>query len=212
MQSVKSLIEENSKRYNHFLYYLTLIEKAENNVITHPDIAIESCKALIEGIAKSILKEMDQSYHSPTIDKKDLRPLVRDALLIFAKYDADIENDIINQCIKLVECIGSFRNERGDISHGKHAPKDKSSDSRLSRLVLNITEGLIFYVLTIFYAIDLSYKEKIRYEDNAEFNEIFNLENTVELINYSRAIYDQDYDYYVELLSDWQSENEERAL
>ena len=207
MDSIKKLISQHSDRYD-FEYHFILIEKAKTNVLSQPDISIESCKSLIEGVCKSILKNLDVAYNSKTIDKKDFSPIVKETLLCIAKHDESIEDDFISRCVSLIHLMGEIRNSRGDISHGRHSPKDISSDIRFSKLIFHITEGLIFYILTVFYSINLSYKQPIPYEQNQDFNELLNLNDSMNLINYSKALYEQDYDYYVELLNEWQSENE----
>jgi hypothetical protein len=50
MKSAAELIIENAGRYPEFRYYLAIIKKAERNVSSQPDICIETCKALFEGI------------------------------------------------------------------------------------------------------------------------------------------------------------------
>lgn len=208
MESVKKLISQHSDRYEEFDYYLGIIEKAEKNVASYPDISIESSKSLIEGISKSISKKLNPAYDA---NKTDLSQIVRDALQCLAKHDEYIENDFITRCVSLIHLLGEIRNKRGDISHGRHAPKDISSDIRLSKLAIHLTEGLVFYILTVFYSIDLSFKQLTPYEQNTEFNELLNMNDSLDLINYSKALYEQDYDYYVELLSEWKSKENENA-
>lgn len=44
--------------------YICLVMKIENNLDNHPDIAIESCKSLIEGLCKKSLSLFDEEYIS----------------------------------------------------------------------------------------------------------------------------------------------------
>lgn len=204
MDSVKTLIAKHSDRYEEFDYYLGIIEKAEKNVINYPDISIESCKSLIEGLSKSILKNLDASYDSKITDAKEFSPLLKEAIARLSEHDEALEADFTNRCGSFLHYIGHLRNTRGDISHGRHAPKDLSSDVRLSRLVLHITEGLVYYLLTVFYSIDLSYKEVVLYEDNQAFNDMLDTTYVLDgVVKYSKALYEQDNDSYNEQLIDW---------
>lgn len=51
--------------------YSLLIAKIENNVGLNPDIAIESCKSLIEGICKKSLELLDDEYNNQKSIRKD---------------------------------------------------------------------------------------------------------------------------------------------
>lgn len=51
--------------------YSLLVSKIENNVGLNPDVAIESCKSLIEGICKKSLELLDDEYNSQKSIRKD---------------------------------------------------------------------------------------------------------------------------------------------
>lgn len=121
-----------------------------------------------------------------------------------------------------------LRNARGDISHGKGAPKAKSSDENLSKLSLQMTESLIFYMLDSFFKIaerepepievasDLTQEDsdvRFAYDDNPPFNEYLDEVNPLKgKPLYSLALYQQYYeDYMIQLeeYRDLQREQEE---
>ncbi len=186
MNSVRTLIAANNKKHEHFAYYETVIEVIEQNVDTQPDICIESCKSLIEGISKSVLKGLDGSFDQREIDKLEFHPLFKRALNKLAEYKTEIEIDFINKSASLIHTLGEIRNKRGDISHGKLAPKELFSYAQFSKLVVQMTEGIVFYVLEQYFSIDLSFRKEIAYEENLSFNEYLDLLNPLDGLSYSR--------------------------
>ncbi|MBI9021023.1 MAG: hypothetical protein JEZ10_07200, partial [Verrucomicrobia bacterium] len=72
MKTVVELIMLNSERHKEFEQYCAVIEMAELHKLTNPDICIESCKALVEGISKTILVNVDPTKTHATIDKENL--------------------------------------------------------------------------------------------------------------------------------------------
>jgi len=180
--------------------------KIEENVNTNPDIAIESSKALIEGISKFILKQIDTNYDSITIDKTDFHPLVKQAMSQLSRFNEDVEIDFINKANKLIVSIGEVRNKRGDISHGKLSPKENFSDEHFSNLVVSMTDSLLFYILNCFSNIEI--QKELEYEDNPEFNEKLDIDNDFGFLSYSKALFDQDIEAYKQELLEHQDELE----
>lgn len=212
MQLVRTLIIENNEKYEHFGYYETIIDVIEQNAVSQPDICIESCKSLIEGVSKTILKDLDVSFNRAETDKLDFHPLFKKALHKLAEHKTEIEIDFVSKAASLIHTLGEIRNKRGDISHGKLAPKELSSYAQFSKLVMQMTEGIVFYVLEQFFSIDLSYKQEIKYEDNSDFNLWLDESNPIGSLSYSRALFDQDNVSYFEELLEYQTEQEEITI
>ena len=103
----------------------------------------------------------------------------------------------------MIDRLSELRNERGDISHGKAVPKKFVSNVETAKMVMRVTDSILTYILSAYFSIDLSYTEKIAYEDNPEFNDILDESYCLEGIVYSQALYDQDYDSYEEQLRDY---------
>jgi hypothetical protein len=55
MDSLQDLIVRNLDKFPEFEYYLPIIDKAKQNQEDHPDITIECCNSLIQGISKTII-------------------------------------------------------------------------------------------------------------------------------------------------------------
>jgi len=201
MKQTKDILKALESRYTNIDYYQTIIQKIEENVESHPDISIESCKALLEGLSKFIWKQIDLSYDALVADKMDFHPVVRQAMTKLADLNEDIELDFVNKVNKLIVSIGEVRNKRGDISHGKLSPKEYFSDSQFANLVMNITDNMLYYVLHSFSKVSLI--KELEYEDHPEFNEWLDNENPIANLSYSKALFDQDQVAYEQELENY---------
>lgn len=201
MKQTKDILKALESRYTNIDYYQTIIQKIEENVENHPDISIESCKALLEGLSKFIWKQIDQTYDALVADKMDFHPVVRQAMTKLADLNEDIELDFVNKVNKLIVSIGEVRNKRGDISHGKLSPKEYFSDSQFAQLVMNITDNMLYYVLHSFSKVSLI--KELEYEDHPEFNEWLDNENPIANLSYSKALFDQDQVAYEQELENY---------
>jgi len=201
MKQTRDILKVLESRYTNIDYYQSIILIIEENVESNPDISIESCKALLEGLSKFIWKQVDHSYDALVADKMDFHPVVRQAMTKLANYNEDIELDFVNKVNKLIVSIGEVRNKRGDISHGKLSPKEYFSDSQFSQLVMNITDNMLHYVLHCFSKIYLT--KELEYEDNIEFNEWLDNENVIANLSYSKALFDQDQVAYEQELENY---------
>lgn len=208
MKSVREIITRIKEKYESFEYYELLVDEIERNVDMNPDITIESCKSLIEGISKIVINRLNSSYDRKKVDVLDLNDLVKKALEELVVYEEWIEEDFARRVVSVVHIIGEIRNKRGDISHGKLAPKEIESETRFSNFVLQITDAIVFYMLDVFFTVDLSYKDEVKYEDNSEFNNMLDELEPITGISYSKALYDQDRASYIEQLAVFDSNDE----
>ena len=209
MQLVRTLISQNTERYEHFAYYEGIIDIIEEKVQSHPDICIESCKSLIEGISKTIIKTLDNTATDADLQKMDVMPLFKRAANKLAEFDSTLEIDFINRTGTLVENFGRIRNNRGDISHGRAAPKTDFSSPEFSTLAARVTEALASYVLEHFFRLQLPAESEIKYEDNPAFNEMLDTANPIGSLSFSKALFEQDNVSYCEQLLGYQTEQEE---
>lgn len=213
MDSIKALLNEHSDRYPEFDYYLPLIDKAVSDLVAHPDICIETCKSLLEGVSKSIIEKLPTNAHNRlALDDMKFDRLVKLALQQLKLNDNVVEDDFVNRCSSLANSLGNLRNTRGDISHGKGVPKLEQSTDKLSRLCVTMTESVLHYMLDAFFTIpepEPEEPERLKYDDNQEFNEFLDDENPIDgMVSYSRALYDQYYEDYTIQLSDWEYNQE----
>lgn len=219
MQRSSKLIQANQASFPDCAYYLPLFSKVRRNVSKHPDICIETCKSLLEGISKTIILGLDAGAISSELDKKDVEPLVKSAAKLLKANDDVIEENFVNRVSGLAHSLGALRNARGDISHGKAVPKAKESSSDFARLCLQMTDAMTYYMLQSFFAVnepvttiveddDVAAADmlpggipQIDYDDNPDFND--ELDGQYPLggkMLYSDALYRLYYeDYIIEL-------------
>ncbi|WP_205965444.1 abortive infection family protein [Pseudorhodobacter turbinis] len=228
MRSAELLIIEHSKDYPDFRYYLPLMKKAERDVSNHPDICIETCKALVEGISKTIILTLDETVHPNDIKDTDVSQLVKRAGKLLQQDETIIEDAFVTRVASVVHFLGVLRNERGDISHGKAVPKKIQSNDKLASAVLQISSGLLIYMLDSFFAklrekksaialaelveeqvIDLA---QFAYDDNPDFNLSLDEGYPYEgKLNYSFALYSLYYEDYFVRLAEFRDSAEEES-
>lgn len=209
MNLTQQILKSLPPRFSDFSYYQIVLDKITENRESNPDIAIESCKSLIEGLSKSILKHTDKSYISDRTPDGDFTPLFKKAVSSLASRGGNIEDAFTNAVRNLIHQLGTLRNSRGDISHGRSAPKLISSSPHLSNLVVQSTDGLSAFLLHELFSLDLTDIDPIKYGDNVEFN--IYLDELIAIgggISYSRALFDQDFVAYEEQLREFESERE----
>lgn len=208
MQQTRYIIERHQHTHESFEYYGLIIEKIENNASKNPDISIESSKALIEGVCKSILLRLDGSLSEKEVNSMTFPKIYSNACDHISQH-VEFEIDFIYRTLSMIVRIAELRNERGDISHGKAVPKKHVSDVETAKMVMRVTDSILSYILTAYFSIDLSYKEEIAYKKNPAFNDFLDESYCLEGIVYSQALYDQDYDAYEEQLRDYLDDLEE---
>ncbi|HEY9081184.1 abortive infection family protein [Magnetovibrio sp.] len=229
MQQATELIVSNAGKYPEFRYYLSIMKKAEMNLSSQPDICIETCKSLLEGISKSIIERLDTTSERKELDKKEVGPLIKQAARLLKQEDNVIEDDFVSRCSSLAYALATLRNERGDISHGKAVPKATASNDRLSSLCLSMTGNVICYLLDAFYglapqpkqaeakSIEIMEQEPdlpiIPYDDNTDFNDW--LDGKYPLpegrLIYSNALYELYYEDYIIQLEEFRENLGEEA-
>jgi hypothetical protein len=245
MERTKEFLSQNIASFNrytnfedHRVYYYAIDKK-----IT-ADNCIETCKSLIEGIAKTVLSQIDlrrkavrerfetQELKSldSTFDKmagkgEDFPALFRQAVLVLSNYHQACQKDLMNSLGKdFCKYLTRLRNDRGDMAHGRAAPKIEKSTLDLAYMIENITDLIAFHMLEILSLIDFSniedasqdqaIIESFMFKEDFELEGINEGERTIREFNesldkiypfegkarYSRALYDQyQEDYEIQL-------------
>ncbi|ACT96438.1 abortive infection family protein [Dyadobacter fermentans] len=201
MKLAREIIGLVEKEHFEVEYYYLLIETIESNKGLNPDICIETCKSLLEGISKFILKKIDTTYNGQAIDNLDFHQIVKKSSLKLGEYSLSFEVDFVRKLEDLMKVVGNIRNKRGDISHGRLSPKEIKSDLLFSDLVMSITDSVLHYKLKCFCDVNLA--KEIRYEDYMNFNEWLDTVNPIGSISYSKALFDQEIKTYKQQLFDY---------
>ena len=214
MINVKRIIERNLDRFPEFEYYYLIIEKLERNREKHPEIAIECSKSLIEGISKTIIIALNKSESEDTLKKKKLAPIYTDAINILVKYDETFEIDYISSFNHLIKLIGEIRTHRGDISHGKPVPKSQKTSIPFATAIIGFSSSFLVYILEHYFSLEIIHDEKIPYDkkENESFNKMLDELYSFPSICYSQALYEQDYETYLEELQNYQETIKEEVV
>ena len=146
---------------------------------------------------------------SKGFESDHLHNQVRTAFKCLKVRDDIVEDVLPTRALSLVQIMAELRNARGDISHGRAVPKELQSDRSLARLVLNLTEAVVRYMLASFFALQPERPFVPLYDDNEAFNAYLDESEMLpgKLI-YSRALYDQYPEDYGIQLKDYIDEQE----
>lgn len=207
MEHTKKIINDNNEKFLEFDYYFTQIESINSNLEQKPNISIESCKALIEWICKSITKRLDITKTDKEL--KDMALNVLYSTTIKKLWEqTDIDLDYIKHLGNLIKRLWEIRNNTCDIGHWKSVPNENNNTKEFAYLIAKVTDGLVRYLLKAFFTIDFSAKEEILYDDikNEEFNTYLDTENEIDWISYSKALYEQDKNDYIQRLRNYNEE------
>lgn len=217
MDAIRAIIAEKAGEFPNLDYYLEIVEEAERHRSSQPDRCIETCKTLIEGVCRTILKTLDNAFDDKHVDGMKLEPLVARTFEDISKYDVSSESQFASLFAKLIQELNRIRNARGDISHGRASPKSEVSSPEFSDFVFSLTESTIIYLLRVFTSISPRTYRAVRYADYPDFNECLDSEFSELLgdkaeffsLSYSQALFDQDFVDYDERLSEYLAELEE---
>ena len=204
MNKLKKLIIDNND-YNLFYYnsFLNIINEYEKE---KPDISIETCKSLIEGVSKLILNILEQEPIHVLDSSKDFQSLFKRAFKVIEDKTENPYIGIVDRLGAVIHLVGEIRNKQGDLAHGRSSLKVQKNREDFSELIIGITEPICVYMIK--NLCELSIK-KIKYDDYELFNEyldqIYPIDNN---ISYSKALFEQSPNIYEMLLSDFLLENE----
>jgi len=186
-------------------YYQSHFDLVEDYIDEKPDITIETCKALIEGISKLSLHLLNQEPLDSHNDEK-FQVLVKRALTELQKGRGFSDADLCKRLSGVVHYIGEVRNEHCDIGHGRASLKDQVNDADFADLVVGITDSVCTYMLR---RLDILAEKVIEYDDHPEFNAF--LDEQYQLpgkILYSKALFNQERETYEIELADFLLESD----
>ena len=255
MEKTKDFIVQNKESfelYANFEDYEVLFKAIENK--TTSDHSIEACKALLEGISKTIIGQVDLRYKGvedrfteqerrnlKTVKTKiernntDFHELVQHAIVVLAAFHHACEKDfLLGFSNKFFTTVAKLRDRRGDVAHGREAPKFDKSSLTLAEMIESITDVIAFHMLEVFSLIDFSIDKipdtnvwieeafmikpasdlenlDVRERQIRDFNAQLDEENHIgDGMSYSLALYQQRKEEYLILLNDYDLEQEEK--
>lgn len=185
-------------------YYNSHLDLVVGYIDEKPDISIETCKALIEGISKLTLHLLAHESLE-ALNQEDVGPLFKRSLAELQRGRGFSDVDLSRRLSSVVHYIGEIRNEHSDIAHGRASLKDQVNDADFADLIIGVTDNLCTYMLR---RLDQLVEPDLEYEDNPGFNaylnELYPLDHR---ILYSRALFDQEPETYEIELGDYNIEN-----
>lgn len=185
---------------HHLDYYQSHLDLVEGYIDEKPDISIETCKALIEGISKLSLHLLNQEPLDSHNDEK-FQSLVKRALSELQKGRGFSDADLCRRLAGVVHYIGEVRNEHCDIGHGRASLKEQVNDADFADLIIGITDNVCSYMLR---RLDGLAEKVTEYEDNPAFNAFLDEQNPLPgKILYSRALFNQEFETYEIELGDF---------
>lgn len=209
--------ELKSVRHFNVSYYNELLDTINRYTAEKPDISIETCKSIIEGLSKLILMELEQKpesyFKSNDLTlarlfkeaRNSLKRHINESIQDIVYEDSIVDHyggipNILEQLLmpEVVARIGSLRNDHGDISHGRSPLKEQVNDSDLAEFIIGITDNICTYMLRKFVQVK---EDIVHYDENPDFNEyldeLYPLDGK---LIYSEALYDKYYeDYEIQL-------------
>ena len=212
MKSIIDLILLHSGRYPDFEEYIPNIKEAVALVSDRPDRCIENCKALFEGLSRTFILRLDGSIDRRKIGSLDFDKQVRRAIVELQKIETT-DPSPLSEMMGFIKVLQTVRNKRGDVSHGRPAPKIDESEQRLAQYILQTTEINLYYMLQVFYSQsqilhDPEYTPLIQYEDNQEFNKWLDENRDIddivpEAVSLSKVYFKLFRNDYLNDLSNW---------
>lgn len=212
MERLRVLITENLDTLPEFDYYLPIIDKALNYKQSRPDTAIECCNALLQGFSKTIILNLEDGAERADLDKQSeatSNKLIKRALKCLKENDDVYEDDFATRGASLALAIATLRNARGDISHGKAAPKELQSHCSLAEITNEVAGTILRYMYVSYLQIRQIQKTapvidddegiaSLAFDDNQDFNDYLDEANPLEgKLLYSDALfrlYPEDYE------------------
>ena len=182
------------------------IDAIENALESVPDFAFDLSKTLIESVCKTVLADIGQpanpNWNAPRLLKETMNRL---NLLPRNHPDPAKASDSVEKTLRgmlqTIQGLCELRNNYGMASHGRDAFSARL-DIRQATLAAQAADTIVsFLYRTHRDALRQTPGVRVRYEDHANFNEAFDLENeTIRLGNLeflpSRVLFHVDQEAY----------------
>lgn len=174
MKLTKQAINESTNQIDGIEGYYLLINNIEENIEANPDIAIEVCKSLIEGLCKKALELLSEGYNMdkklindcnhklPTLSLTAFNHVFQEAFeskLYYGLYSLiydevrlrtiidSSKKRIYNNVNDTLQQINRVRGDRGDLCHGRSYPKSIESSVYFANSIVSITDGICSYII-----------------------------------------------------------------
>jgi len=212
MHLLEQLILNNLSDYPEWSEYDSVVlDFIRSHTEKRPDMCVEGCKSLVEGISKFVYFGLDSdSQAMGKWNNLSFRDKFEKCVVVL---DLDgYEEEFLRENLGLILKLGQIRNERGDISHGQIYPKSAYSDVAFARFIGLWVEGLSYFLLSRYIALKQIQKttEGESLYNRSQFEEfdgyLDGLHPEIEYISYSKALREQDELQYELLMDNYYNE------
>jgi hypothetical protein len=175
MSVIARRISQHEDRQADFSYYLKHCKEIDRHLSEAPDIAIECCYTLIQGLCAVLYFRYSSESDEKAWGKLTLGGQLKKALSLLTffshKYEEQLRGgantlaDAIEKereasskrsesafplqdgTSKIVESIATLRNKRGILCHGRHLPREHISSEAQARFIAHFTQGIALLLL-----------------------------------------------------------------
>ena len=195
-------IRDNISFIPSFSVYEKQISVIEDSVNNNPDLCVETCKSLIEGICKTILTNKGIDY----LRYEHFQGLVKvtiESLSSESDSHRDALSEVARRIASVAQKISEIRDSAGFASHGQDVEHASISYS-LALLTYRITDVIGGFIMHFYRTHSDKGPNRIFYQDYQSFNEYYDEQNPIVIgdvyISASEALFSQDIEAYKEAL------------
>lgn len=158
------------------------IDAIENAVEKIPDFAFDLSKTLVESVCKTVLADIGQSADTNWDTPKLLKETTNRLSLLPHNHPhparaRDSVKKTLRGMLQTIQGLCELRNSYGMASHGRDAFSPRLG-IRQATLAAHAADTIVSFLYRIHHdALTQTPGERIYYEDHADFNEAFDLEN-----------------------------------
>lgn len=200
---------QNLEQIPSMIPFLDHLSAIEGNIATNPTLCIETCKALIEGVCKTILTNKNISFYDTSTCSFLVKSSIEAVLQSEDNYRSDI-SELGRRIAGVAQKLEEIRNSTTFASHGMDVLNPRLTET-VALLGSKITDTICGFILNCYNNNrSTSPDHRIHYDDCTPFNEYFDEQNPVKLglipISASEALFEQDYEAYKAAYYDYLNE------
>jgi len=207
-------IRENIGFIPSFSVYERQVSLIEESVESNPDLCVEACKSLIEGICKAILTNKGVDYSKYDKFQVLVRVTIESMLTENDSYGNEL-SEIARRISSVAQKISEIRDSAGFASHGQDIEHISISYS-LALLTSRITDVIGGFILHFYRTHSDRGTSRILYQDYESFNDYYDEQYPIFIgdipISASEALYSQDIEAYKEALLLYQEQLEKGEI
>ena len=177
MEKLNQVIEQYGRWSDLKIY----IQRIDACIQSDFSMALENAKSLLETICKEICKLKNISIEENPREKPTTNKILKHAFTSLGYANQELVNRISTALASIGQQMGNLRNEIGATAHGKTLDELTERNNRVDEMtrefLIDSTEIIATFLIRAFEnenpRRDIeTYKDKISFEDNAEFNDL----------------------------------------